>query len=146
MFACLLVTAPLWPVGDVCLFAVFVWSTVSRDYKSVCMYLTAAHNLFCIIVSGSGLINTVMERGGFSGDFLVTFALSSRYSFSAGVCPDVLSSGCVERLVYRHLFGRCNNILMLCSCTLKGHASLMDSLWPDTYAALLKAWQYTHVM
>ena len=35
-----------------------------------------------------------MERGGFSGDFLVTLALSSGTSFSAGVWPDVLSSGC----------------------------------------------------
>ena len=40
-----------------------------------------------------------MERGGFSGDFLVTFALFSGTSFSAGVCPDVLSSGCVETSV-----------------------------------------------
>ena len=40
-----------------------------------------------------------MEGYGFSGDFLVTFALSSSTSFSAGVCPDVLSSGCVETSV-----------------------------------------------
>ena len=68
------------------------------------MYLTAAHILFCIIVSGSRLINTVMERGGFSGDFLETFALSSGTSFSAGVCPDVLTSGCVETSVQAPLW------------------------------------------
>ena len=46
------------------------------------MYLNSMHILFCIIVSGSGFINTVMERDRFSGDFLVTFALSSGTSFS----------------------------------------------------------------
>ena len=61
-------------------------------------------NGMLFIVSGSGLINTVMERGGFSGDFLVTFALSSGTSFSAGVCPDVLSSGCVETSVQAPLW------------------------------------------
>ena len=81
-----------------------VWSTVSRAYKIVCMYLTAAHILFCIIVSGSELIITVMERGGLSGDFLVTFALSSGTTFSVGVCPDVLSSGCVETSVQAPLW------------------------------------------
>ena len=61
--------------------------------------LDCTHILFCITVSGSELINTVMERGGFSGDFLVTFALSSGTTFSVGVWPDVLSSGCVETSV-----------------------------------------------
>ena len=82
-----------------------VWSTVSRLYKIVCMYvLDCTHILFCIIVSGSGLINTVMERGGLSGDFLVTFVLSSGTSFSARVWPDVLSSGCVETSVQAPLW------------------------------------------
>ena len=101
------------------------------------MYLTAAHILFCIIVSGSGLItvdllfiNTVMERGGFSGDFLVTFALSSGTSFSARVWPDVLSSGCVETIVCT---GTSLEDITIYSCdvrcTLEGHVSLMDSSW-----------------
>ena len=82
-----------------------VWSTVSRAYKIVCMYLTSTHILFCIIVSGSGLIITVMERGRlFSGDFLVTFALPSGTTFSVGVWPDVLSSGCVETSVQAPLW------------------------------------------
>ena len=65
------------------------------------MYLTATH---ISMVCGSELIITVMEWGGFSGDFLVTFALSSGTSFSVGVCPDVLSSGCIETSVQAPLW------------------------------------------
>ena len=66
------------------------------------MYLTA--HIFCSVsLFGIELI-PVMERGGFSGDFLVTFALSSGTSFSARVWPDVLSSGCVETSVQAPLW------------------------------------------
>ena len=96
-----------------------MWSGIARPHQ-LCMNkgkrmnglaaLTSCINLLypwvlsAVIVSGSGLINTIMERGGFSGDFLVTFALSSGTSFSAGVCPDVLSSGCVETSVQAPLW------------------------------------------
>ena len=72
--------------------------------------LTSCINLlplgFCLlfIISGSGLIITLMERGGFWGDFLVTFALSSGTSFSAGDWSDVLSSGCAETSVQAPLW------------------------------------------